>query len=135
METRLRDELNEQLKAIPRSADDYETASVLVICWEDADMPGFRDEAHQVSEIFKVNFGFHVEPLFLIPTSQSQLTLERAIIDFILTRGARSSLLIIHYGGHGDEDDDRVRYRKRQSVWAASALIAKIQVILLTHLP
>lgn len=29
------------------------------------------------------------------------------------------SLLIIHYGGHGDSDDDRHNGEERRSVWAA----------------
>lgn len=49
----------------------------------------------------------------------SQLALEKEIAGFILDHGKSRSLLIVHYGRHGDNDDDKVRNRDRQSVWAA----------------
>jgi hypothetical protein len=118
MDENFRDELNEHLKGDFHPKDEYHSVNVLLIWWEDSDLPGFKSEAQDLEKVFSECFGFSVQH-YSIPSKQSQLSLERKIINVILDHCSKGSLLIIHYGGHGDEDDDRTLKQERQSVWAA----------------
>lgn len=121
MEECLKEELNEHLKGEFQPFDEYQSVWALLLWWEDGDLPGFKTEAEDVKELFTKSFNFSVET-YSIPSKQAQLSLEAKIIHFILEHGSGGSLLIIHYGGHGDEDNDRMRERERQSVWAAQSV-------------
>ena len=116
MEEDLEVTLNEQLTGKVRSSNEYNSVWVLVIWWEDGDYPGFETEAGEVKRIFTDEYNFRVET-FAIPSKKSQVALDHRIGQFILENDAERALLVVHYGGHGDEDD--ARYRERQSVWAA----------------
>lgn len=118
MEENLQETLNECLKGELHAIDNYESVWVLVLWWEDGDYPGFKTEAKEMVELFTTSFNFSVEQ-FPIPSKRSQLALDGRVSQFLLDHAAEGSLLIIHYGGHGDEDNDRARQRERQSVWAA----------------
>ncbi|KAF3023567.1 hypothetical protein E8E14_010986 [Neopestalotiopsis sp. 37M] len=120
----LHGQLNERLQsAIRRSA--YESIKVLVLYWQDGHV-GYREEGHAVLNMFKDNFGYPTEE-FAIPKANGYAHLLSLITQSLITLGAdaqeknASSLLIIHYGGHGDADDDRHAGQERRSVWAAHA--------------
>lgn len=111
MADQLKAELNEQLK-YPTY---YESVFVLVVNWKESDCPGFKEESDKVGELFASSFSYTVEK-YTIPSEGSQLTLDSKINEVIKHHGARS-LLIVHYGGHGDSDDSEKD--NRMSVWAA----------------
>lgn len=118
MDDALTEELKEQLKDGFRSFDEYHSVCVLLLWWEDGDSPGFKLEAEALQELFLKSFYFFTET-YSIPSEKAQLSLDQRINNLILQHSSDGSLLIIHYGGHGDEDDDRTSNRERQSVWAA----------------
>ena len=111
--------LDQQLKqAFIGGRQEYKFVHVLLVYWQDGDNPGFEIEATQVGELFKEVFHFSVRK-FAIPSVSSELALEVEIGSWLLQNGTQDSLLIIYYGGHGDEDYDRSREWDRQGVWAA----------------
>ncbi|KAF4629756.1 hypothetical protein G7Y89_g8388 [Cudoniella acicularis] len=103
----------------------YVCVKVLILYWEEGD-EGFKREGRDLGRILedKETFNFEVEE-FAIPTSKSYLQLHNFITTSLLSvsdyadnkRGA--SLLIIHYGGHGDRNDDKHNGEEKRSVWAA----------------
>jgi hypothetical protein len=74
--------------------------------------------------MFKELFQYAIEE-FAIPTSQSYLQLHNFVTQSMshVTKFAEEKrgapLLIIHYGGHGDQDDDKTKGEEKRSVWAA----------------
>ncbi|TVY84252.1 hypothetical protein LSUE1_G001353 [Lachnellula suecica] len=116
--------INKQLELSTRSRA-YACVKVLILYWVGGD-PGFEVEGRELGQLFadKETFNFAVEE-FAIPRSNSCLELKQSIIRSILDlssyadekRGA--SLLIIHYGGHGDQNDDKHKGEEQRSVWAA----------------
>ena len=94
----------------------YESVSVLVLYWEKSDNPGFEKEARDVGNLFDQRCGYTVR-YFPIPSVQSHLCLDEELTDFLKEYGrGKNRLIIIHYGGHGDEDVSG----GKQAVWAAS---------------
>jgi hypothetical protein len=81
-------------------------------------------EAQEFGRFLKDNFKFEVED-FAIPSSKGHRRLRRFVEDSLDDASARakelnsSSLLILHYGGHGDRNDDKHKGQERRSVWAA----------------
>ncbi|KAI1085137.1 hypothetical protein F5B20DRAFT_575601 [Whalleya microplaca] len=117
-----RDQLNERLESsIRRRA--YESIQVLVLCWEDGHK-GYREEGQAAREMFENDFGYPTRE-FPIPTNNSYGQLLQLITRSLNDIGTAanekraSSLLIVHYGGHGDADDDKHGGQERRSVWAA----------------
>jgi hypothetical protein len=115
------DLLNEKLKR-PRY-DLYEVVKFLGLFWEDGHQ-SYRDEAEELQGYFAKTFGFTNGDQFPIPTSDSHLKLSTVIGNSIVSMheqmgDQQSGLMIIHYGGHGDEDADQARKQKQRSVWAA----------------
>jgi hypothetical protein len=116
--------INRQLKLSSRSRA-YACVKVLILYWEESD-DGFKSEGRALGELFQNRelFNFAVEE-FAIPTSNSYLQLHNFVTKALLDlsswadekRGA--SLLIIHYGGHSDRNDDRHAGEEKKSVWAA----------------
>ncbi|KAL8921163.1 MAG: hypothetical protein Q9172_004159 [Xanthocarpia lactea] len=96
--------------------NDYKSISVLAIYWEDGDMPGFKEEAYSIGTLFATAFHYHVD-YYAIPSEDSHMELDRRINSFISEHRDSNNLLIIHYGGHGDPDDETAR--EKLAVWAA----------------
>lgn len=99
-------------------AHDYDEVHVLLLYWLDSDDSGFKREADELANLFEFELRYSIEPM-PIPSEQSELALDLAIGGFLLHHGSSKNLLIIHYGGHGDADDDTGLGRERQAVWAA----------------
>lgn len=99
-----------------KSNNDYKSVSVLVIYWRDSDDKGFKDEAHALGQLFADDFHYTVE-YFAIPSLGCQLKLDEKISNFLDANGQPDNLIIIHYGGHGDADDEM--HQERLAVWAA----------------
>lgn len=102
----------------------YEKTSALVLYWQDGHK-SYRDEARLVTRLLQEDLQYPVVE-FPIPSSNSYAELMQLITRTLIDIGATSatqksssSLLIIHYGGHGDKDDDRHAGQERRSVWAA----------------
>ena len=101
----------------------YSYAKVLILYWQDGH-EDFRKEGQELGQMFRDSFQYAVEE-FAIPTSQSYLQLHNFVTQSMLhvTKSAEEKggapLLIIHYGGHGDQDDDVSKGEEKRSVWAA----------------
>lgn len=93
----------------PRKA--YTKAFVLSLYWEDDDM-GCIEEAKNINTLFEEDFGYQVQ-LFGIPSDRSQFALADKATKFLKENDGPNPLLIVYYGGHGDESD------YRRSIWAA----------------
>ncbi|KAL8858025.1 MAG: hypothetical protein Q9178_005486 [Gyalolechia marmorata] len=115
---RMKSDANKQLKDHFRRQHDYNEVHVMLLYWEESDNPNFEAEANQLADLFKHEFRYEIHPS-PIPSDQSENRLCSAIIDLLLKHDAPGNLLIIHYGGHGDADDDTARSRERLAVWAA----------------
>lgn len=118
METEaLRKRLNSALESEAWNIrNDYKSISVLVLYWQKGDMPGFKEEAHEIGELFATDFHYDVE-YFEIPSDRSHMKLDMKINSFLDAHGDPDHLMIIHYGGHGDPNDENSQ--KKLAVWAA----------------
>ena len=115
----LTSQLNESFRdAFTPAARYYRHVFVLIIYWEESDDLGFKREAVEIGELFASIFRF-TTLAFPIPTTDSYSALKERILHFVRTCGLPGSLLIVYYGGHGDEDDEPEKKRYRKSVWAA----------------
>jgi hypothetical protein len=106
--------LNAMLSKYYKTRSEYSRVTVLVIYWQECSTNGFKEEGRKVGSLFSTDFRYDVE-YFEIPSSGSQLALDVRLNELLVANQGDDTLLIIHYGGHGDEDDER----KRQSVWAS----------------
>ena len=95
--------------------NEYESVSVLVLYWQESDNPGFEKEGHDVGNFFDQRCCYTVE-YFPIPSKDSYMWLDDKLNDFWKNYGGKNRLIIIHYGGHGDEDISG----GKKAVWAAS---------------
>ena len=114
----LRGRLNDEFSTGLRLRNKYQGAAVLALYWEAADDAGYEKEATDVVSLFRDKLHYHAEA-FAIPSNKSQKALSKRIIDFIDVHDGEERLLVVHYGGHGDENADRALDDERRSVWAA----------------
>ncbi|KAF3765711.1 hypothetical protein M406DRAFT_68131 [Cryphonectria parasitica EP155] len=110
--------LNANLKIAVQQGT-YTRVKVLVVYWEDGD-EAYKTEGRAVRQLFEEVFRYPVEE-FAIPT-QAQVGYYK-LLGKISTELANAqggpSLLIVHYGGHSDRNDDRHGGEECRSVWAA----------------
>ncbi|KAL2054233.1 hypothetical protein ABVK25_005374 [Lepraria finkii] len=109
--------LDDQLQLGIRHRNSYSAAAVLTLYWEAADK-GYQKEATDVVNFFQGRLNYEVE-IFPIPSEKSQKALSDRISKFIDHHDEVERLLVVHYGGHGDENADRDKDEERRSVWAA----------------
>lgn len=95
--------------------NEYKGISVLVLYFEDSDT-GFKEEALRVGELFAIDFHYEVE-YYAIPSDHSHRRLDTKINAFLDDHGEPDHLMIIHYGGHGDPNDDNAQ--EKLAIWAA----------------
>ena len=120
MDSAFEERLHQELKdAFVNGRHDYNSVHVLLVYWEQSDNAGFQTEAQQIGEVFDAVFQFSIQE-FKIPSKASELALEVEVGRWILQYGGFDTLLIVYYGGHGDEDFDISREWDRQGVWAAN---------------
>ncbi|KAL2048907.1 hypothetical protein ABVK25_010859 [Lepraria finkii] len=112
-EKRLTDELNRDFE----NGNDYIGGSLLSLYWQQADNAGYKDESDKVVQFFG-SMGFDTA-VYPIPSENSHIELLSRIISLIKSQGKPGCLVVIHYGGHGDADNDRGMDREAQAVWAA----------------
>jgi len=111
-------EVNETLQSSIQRRDSTK-AQVLVLYWDDGE-EGFKEEARAVRTLFEQVFHYPVSE-FAIPTTNSYFALLASVAEALALAHdqAGTSLFIIHYGGHGDRDDDKHKGEERRAVWAA----------------
>ncbi|KAI1414646.1 hypothetical protein F5Y13DRAFT_197189 [Hypoxylon sp. FL1857] len=114
--TELLTQLNEDLKSSVKFHG-YADVKVLVLYWQD-EHEGFKAEGEAVYRTFEDVFHYPVRE-FPIPSMNSLVQLSKFVLEEIPKDAERSSLCIIHYGGHGDRDDRKHEGQERRSVWAA----------------
>lgn len=96
----------------------YREVKVLALYWE-VGATGFKDEAYRICSMFSEVFGYHNYKIFAIPSVDSYTHVAGRCLSCLARTQDGPSLLIIHYGGHGDPNDDRHSGQERRSVWAA----------------
>jgi hypothetical protein len=113
----------------PLGHSEYTEVQALIIYWQESDkLEAYEEEAGKLQELFRV-LQYDTE-VYKIPVQDSQLNLSEVILRHCnrlsgQLRGSEhdpSSLLIIHYGGHGDKDDDKHATdgrQERRAVWRA----------------
>ncbi|KAI0547663.1 hypothetical protein F4679DRAFT_586334 [Xylaria curta] len=117
------DRLNQSLHLSLRRRT-YESVKVVALYWEDGHQ-GYKNEGKAVVETFKASFQYSTEE-FAIPSTHSYAhvlgLMTRVLLEIGTTteKTKAASLLIVHYGGHGDRDDDRHQGQEKRSVWAAA---------------
>ena len=122
-------QLNHRLQSSTRISG-YVCVQALIVYWQDGQV-GFRTEGQLMGDFFRDDLKYLVDE-FAIPSSQSYLELHRYITQSALSlvKKARelngSSLLIIHYGGHGDRNDDRRKGEEKLAVWAACVFLSSL---------
>ncbi|GAW19539.1 hypothetical protein ANO14919_090270 [Xylariales sp. No.14919] len=101
----------------------YESVKVVALYWEDGHQ-GYKDEGRAVASTFNRVFQYPTEE-FAIPSSNTYAHVLGFMTRVLLEIGTAAeetkaaSLLIIHYGGHGDRDDNIHQGQEKRSVWAA----------------
>ncbi|KAI0198129.1 hypothetical protein F4808DRAFT_463157 [Astrocystis sublimbata] len=116
------DRLNKSLQHSIRRRT-YEFVKVIALYW-DAGHQGYKDEGRAVTDMFRTKFRYQTQE-FPIPSFNSYTHVMGLMTRVLLEIGSAAektnaaSLLIVHYGGHGDEDADRHQGQERRSVWAA----------------
>ena len=72
---------------------------------------GVQGEIDNLEQVFVNDYGFETE-LYLIPSQDSQRSLQRKIFLLQEYHVSREELLVVYYGGHGVLND------MNQSIWA-----------------
>ncbi|KAF2662016.1 hypothetical protein K491DRAFT_673538 [Lophiostoma macrostomum CBS 122681] len=114
----------------PTSPFVYKTVFVLLLYWQEADYD-FKSEADRLELLFGEKFHYDVER-FAIPSEDSATALNDEIYRVRRQYSKPNSLIIIHYGGHGDKDDERKDEdvsSPRKSVWAAKTNITNTDIL------
>jgi hypothetical protein len=115
-------DLNERIQSLSVFSA-YSAVKVLILYWCDG-QDDFRNEGQKLGKLFATSFNYDVEE-FSIPSTNSYLSLHNVVIKRLLDVIKSSKekrglpLLIIHYGGHGEQNDDRRKGEERRSVFAA----------------
>lgn len=109
--------LNERIDGSFGRKNDYDFAQVLALHWAETDQD-FESEAYKIKYFFKSDLGYDVSH-FAIPEANSTLELTQAIDHFLHQEKSPRTLHIIHYGGHGDEDNNSAYDRRKQCVFAS----------------
>ena len=99
----------------------YDSVSVLCIYWEGSESLGFQKEAREVMKLFSEDFQFKTQE-YAIPSLSAHHNLCKRACRFIDDENYQDprTLLIIHYGGHGDPNTQPTDSEdKRKLVFAA----------------
>ena len=96
-----------------RERIEYKRITALLVRWEESDLNGLVSELETVHELFEKDLGYLVEN-YQIPLKNSQQELNQHVAEFISSYSRNyDTLIILHYSGHGDEDEDG------QAIWTA----------------
>ena len=111
------DDFNTAMNGVlARNGSPYDQVHVLFLRWEDDVFVepginnGIQGEIDQLERVFVDDYGFKTET-YLIPSQNSQRSLQKRIFKLQDDHESRSELLIVYYGGHGVLND------LNQSIW------------------
>lgn len=111
----------------------YRGVSVLLITWEDDEDPKLplSVEVAELREVFDSFYRFQTD-IFLIPSINSQKSLNARILDFIDSRrsAGNDSLKIVYYGGHAKLSSHRHLLWMRYVIVASSLELLNADFIL-----
>ena len=101
----------------------YDHVKVLGIFWEDGE-DEYKIEARKLLSFLQHRFAFKDTVEFAIPSRGSYFATFAAVMKEVgimcqSTKPDQRNLLILHYGGHGDEDSTPENSHRREAVWAA----------------
>ncbi|KLU90664.1 hypothetical protein MAPG_10516 [Magnaporthiopsis poae ATCC 64411] len=85
----------------------YKDVQALLICWEKAQPPTFRDQRGALEKVLNNPYNFGTKPID-IPDQNPYGYLIAQIGEFKHTHDNDNTLLILYYGGHGDVCDGRL---------------------------
>ena len=119
---RKRAAINKALEANFRKPfGEYDSIAVRAIYWK-GEEEGYKKESEAVVSFFKDNLRYDNVGLLPIVEGEgdhSQETLRFHLSQLIYEHGGNpNKLLILHYGGHGDPDDDYSGGEEQKSVWS-----------------
>ena len=103
-------------RTLAQNGSSYERVFVLFLRWEDDVFlepginNGIQGEVDLLEQVFVDYYGFSTET-YLIPSKNSQRSLQKKIFKLQDDHDSRSELLIVYYGGHGVLNDFN------QSIW------------------
>ena len=83
----------------------YAAVKVLMICWEHPDEREFETQLKALEKELR-EYKFDVDPPFKIPTKNPQRQLDQRMHKF-LEYESNETLLVIYYGGHGINNQDK----------------------------
>lgn len=83
----------------------YNAVKVLMICWKDSAQSEFEKQLNALSKEFKA-YRFDVEPVYKIESEKPHQRLNLRLQEF-LQNDQKGTLLIVYYGGHGENSQDR----------------------------
>jgi hypothetical protein len=112
----LREELNKSLDGRFKRKTAYDAVAVVVIYWKKCTDKSYKNESFQVGKLFTEDFGYSVQ-FYKIPETDSELEMDARINKYLRDNRNADTLLIIHYGGHGNADDEYGQ--NKESVWCA----------------
>ena len=78
---------------------DFSDVHVLMISWEENDIPHMNREMTRLRNVWVDQFGYQAYDL-AIPSLKADLTIRRKVDEFIELYGDQDNLLIIYYAGH-----------------------------------
>lgn len=81
----------------------YSSVHVLMLYWENG-REVFKDQVRELAVEFR-RFNYHVNT-WHIPSARPWRSLSKRLLDFLKT-DQRARLLIIYYGGHGQNNEDK----------------------------
>jgi hypothetical protein len=76
-----------------------------LICWRDPGQPEFEKQLNSLAKEFKA-YNYDVYPVYKIESRNSHRQLDRRLHEF-LQFDQDGALLIIYYGGHGKQSEDK----------------------------
>jgi hypothetical protein len=112
------DDLNVSSKYIVTPAIEHDNVFALIAHWPDAisDRKHIKVQAKLLWDLFKDEYGFDVgEKPFEIPEKNSHNVFARALLDACLYKETGRNLLILYYGGHAENRNDKAVWRSSTS--------------------
>lgn len=120
------EKVNEALQKLPPQQTQYDKVRVLMIYWEESDIPDLSEHAQELGNLLKDDYGFEVDS-HVIKNGESQKngTIHLEFRDKLtstiksISDEEKNNLLILYYGGHGIQVGEK--NKPLQRAWAPKA--------------
>ncbi|KAH8726017.1 hypothetical protein GQ44DRAFT_795340 [Phaeosphaeriaceae sp. PMI808] len=103
----------EENMASSRKPISHDSASVLLLSYETNDEHptnlDVRDEVKQLEDVFRKDYGFHVEQQLIKSDKSAQVQMSYYLSNLTYHHGHEHALLIVYYAGHGWRSSDERR--------------------------